>query len=42
MLEVTTAAHGYTHELFVWPVPMKRTEYLNIPIFLHEGDNYNV
>jgi CspA family cold shock protein len=33
MLEVTTAAHGYTHGLFVLPVPMKRTEYLNIQFF---------
>jgi hypothetical protein len=41
-LEFTTAAHGYTHGLFVLPVPMKRTEYLNIQFYLHEGDKYNV
>jgi CspA family cold shock protein len=34
MLESTTAAHGIIHGLFVLPVPMKQTEYLNI--FCHK------
>jgi hypothetical protein len=41
MLEVMTAAHGFIHGLFVFPVPMKQTEYLNI-FFLPQGGKYNV
>jgi len=36
MLEVTTAAHGIIHGLFVLPVPMKQAEYLNILFFCHK------